>query len=213
MIAIDLATAGGFQISSYSHTVGTTRKRILWVITAVDASTTSDVSGVTYGGVALTQLAAAAFTLGAYSVRVWYLVEPASGAANVVLTGPSLPAGVWTSSAISYSGADSVVPDAVSTASGAGTPYAKSLTTVAMNSWMLFVTLNTGGAAAASTGSTLRVATNTGGFNRYLDLFDSGAPLSPGSNSMTVTEGSGPSWASALISFAPAKPPSMLMVF
>lgn len=200
-IAFDAGTNGG-AATTFSHTVTTAAGRLLLVVTARDGG--AGPSGVTYAGVAMTSLLT--ITLGTFSVTVWYLLGPATGANDVVVSG--LSGSTTTCLAASWSGArNSGFPDASATSSGSGTPYTKSLTTIAANAWIAFITVNDINTASAGTGSTTRV----NGTGIAVDVFDSGA-VSPGSNSMTVTQAGGPNWASAMVSFGPATP-SMLAVF
>jgi hypothetical protein len=117
---------------------------------------------------------------------LYYLIAPATGANNVVIsTGSS--ANIY-GNAVSYTGAkQSAQPDATNKSQdgdGDGV-YALAVTTVADNSWTVMAFVNgsaAGGGAAA--GSTLR-ATNTswGGFR----MFDSNAAITPaGSYTMNV---------------------------
>lgn len=203
MVAFAAATSGGLGTASFSHNSGTGGSRILWVVTSSDGG---GASGVTYGGVAMTELVSASFSLGAFTVKVWYLLNPLSGSNTVAASGMG---GTFTVGALTYSGARQAgIPDAVAVSSGSGTPYTKSLTTVTPNAWILFVTMNDINTSAASTGSTQRIASA----GVVLDIYDSNGPLAPGSNSMSVTQAGGPNWGSAMVSFAPDVP-SMFVVF
>jgi hypothetical protein len=115
--ASSAATAGAQSVLTFSHTVGTGTDRLL--VVEVSTSSTASVSSVTYGGVALTPLAAV--TDGANNVRaeMWYLIAPSSGAANVVV---SLSSGhEFVAGATSFSGVDqSATFGTPVTAEGAG---------------------------------------------------------------------------------------------
>jgi len=69
--------------TTWSHTVGTGTNRLLLVFTGTHNSEL--VTGVTYGGVALTLAKSQDGTW--RNVRIYYLVNPTSGAANVVVSG------------------------------------------------------------------------------------------------------------------------------
>lgn len=69
---------------SFSHTVGSGDRRILIVGVGHD-SATEIVTGVTYGGVAMTLLIGRS-PLSGINSRLFYLLDPAAGAANVVVS-------------------------------------------------------------------------------------------------------------------------------
>lgn len=204
-IAFDAATAGTYNLASYAHTVGSGAHRLLLVATVANVGN-GDASGVTYNGQALSAVSSAAFSYNAYGIKLWYLLSPPSGSNTVAIAGVTSD---FTSHALSYSGVSQVgFPDAVATSTGSGSPYSKSLDTVANNCWMVFLTMNGTGNASASTGSTLRAA----GTTLFLDAFDSNGPLQVGTNAMTVTRAGSPVFGSALVSFAPASVPGLLPV-
>ena len=131
-------------------------------------------------------------------IYMWYLINPASGAHNVVVSasGTSLIGGM----AVSYTGAkQSAQPDAFATNSSSGaTSITTSVTTVANNCWTVLYSKIDGTAITAGTGSTQRV-NNTG-----KALFDSNSALTPaGSKSMTLTDAASPHWGVVMASFSP----------
>ncbi|WP_036307174.1 DUF4347 domain-containing protein, partial [Methyloglobulus morosus] len=67
---------------TWSHTVNVGSDRALFVEIAID-NLGSNVNGVTYGGVALTQVGR---TEGNHAVEIWALVNPTVGTANVVVS-------------------------------------------------------------------------------------------------------------------------------
>lgn len=67
---------------SWNHTVGTNSNRLLTVGVSIFA--TGSVTGITYGGVALTKLRSD--DTGVYRSEIWYLIAPASGTASVAVT-------------------------------------------------------------------------------------------------------------------------------
>jgi hypothetical protein len=209
----DAVTNGVQQTSgtsySFAHTcTGVTR--LLWV--AINADTTATVSGVTYNGVAMTLLFTVTNTNDGTKHRLFYLINPASGANNVVV---SYTLGTFiTPMAVSYTGArQSGVPDASSSTAntGAATSRTETVTVVEANSWAVMIATCNAGPPAAGTGSTQRGASA----NR-MSFFDSNGPLAAGARSMTATQSS-TEWASSMASFAPdavsLDTSAMLLVF
>ena len=96
--------------ATVSHAVGTGEDRLLLV--SIGIRSFFDVSGVTYGGVALTKLDSYALgypTNGNFAkVEFWYLKNPTSGTANVVVT---MPGNEWVEVGVSdFSNVDQVTP-------------------------------------------------------------------------------------------------------
>jgi hypothetical protein len=92
---------------SWSHTIGTGANRLLVVGVAI-RNANNVVSGVSYGGKALTFLQARNNHDAAVRVEQWYLVAPPSGTANVTVTlsGSAKVVG----GAVSFTGANQVAP-------------------------------------------------------------------------------------------------------
>jgi hypothetical protein len=74
----------GSNTLTFSHTVGSGSNTIL--IVEIADRNASAVSSVTYGGVALTQLASEQGVASTTQVDIWYLKSPTAGTANVVVT-------------------------------------------------------------------------------------------------------------------------------
>lgn len=150
-IAYDAVTTVQTSATSsltFSHTCSGT-DRILFVATC--ANTGSTTTGVTYGGVSMTQVGSVT-DIGP-TEYLWYLVNPASGANNVVVTNSG---SVTTGSAISFTGASQTgQPDATYTGTSTTTSsFSSSITTVADNCFVV-CTSRTGN------GFTLTGGTNT----------------------------------------------------
>jgi hypothetical protein len=80
--AVSSATSSGAVTTlTWSHTTTAAQNNRLLVVTV--AATSSSVLGITYNGVALTQ---AATKLQTVRAEIWYLLNPPSGANNVVVT-------------------------------------------------------------------------------------------------------------------------------
>jgi len=106
-VAFDAATDGGASgttTKTFSHTC-TGASRILIVY----AQITGSCSGVTYNAVAMTKIGSEVLdgTYGWYA-SFWYLVAPATGANDVVITGPG--ASTVDGICASYTGVDQVTP-------------------------------------------------------------------------------------------------------
>lgn len=70
---------------TWSHTCSGTN-RLLVVGVTINDGTSESVTGVTYNGVAMTSAGSVALSANGDEVSLWYLVNPASGANNVVAT-------------------------------------------------------------------------------------------------------------------------------
>jgi hypothetical protein len=85
------ATTPGTEVTSgtthtTSHTTAAGSNRLIKVVVTWDTTGGLTVSGVTYNGVALSSLAQCNTPFGSKAVQLWYLVAPATGANNVVVT-------------------------------------------------------------------------------------------------------------------------------
>lgn len=83
--AVSTTTANTSATPTWSHTVPSGLNRLLVVQVGLRAFRT--VTSVTYNGVALTKLGAVQYSAGNFArAEIWYLVAPAVGTANVVVT-------------------------------------------------------------------------------------------------------------------------------
>lgn len=131
-------TATSASSLTYSHTVGSGSNRILFVYSGGRYSSGGEYpTGVTYNGVAMTEIAALRQDYSNIRSSVWYLVAPASGANNVVISYSTSRDSI-TGLSLSYDGASQTgIPDA--TGGGTGQEASdsiadSSITTVANNS-------------------------------------------------------------------------------
>ncbi len=109
--AVSTASAGNASTLSWSHTVSGTN-RLLIVSVAMGPTAAITVSGITYGGAALTLIGVADNTCcspGRPRVEMWRLVAPATGANTVVVT-LSGANGSVIGTAVSYTGVDQTTP-------------------------------------------------------------------------------------------------------
>ena len=159
----------------------------------------SKITGVTNNSVSMTELARV-LPSGDRWLYLFYLLAPATGAHNIVVSASSSI--VIAGQSASYTGVkQSGFPDN-STTNTANTALdiTTSLATSANNCWTFLATKNSIGASAADTGSTLRISNANG-----MGIYDSNALITPaGSYSMKVNIGSLANWAAIMASFAPA---------
>jgi hypothetical protein len=206
MIAFDTAVYGGFDLGvpskTYSHTcTGTELILVVMVWTSFGAKT---VTGITYNGVALTEIGTDVDdATGNRHLAVWYLVGPATGAHNIVITLNTT--GNVSAISASYTGASQTgQPDSTAAQPSTSTgDLITSTTTVANNSWTILMVGSLGGiASTGGTGTTVR-------FDEFNDLgliyADSNGPISPaGSSALELTNASSQEYFGRIISISPS---------
>ncbi len=197
-IAYDTSADLGFSFAGSKTTAFTCTgtNRILFV-GGWGGSGSSNWTGVTYAGVAMTKVGEAQVP-GDRWVYLYILANPASGSNNVVIT-ESGTDGI-DAFATSYTGAQQTsTPDASNTVAGTTTNTALSVTTTADNCWGVaaFKYLSAAGTAGANT--ILRVTTANGS-----QAYDSNSALTPaGTLTLNVTHSS-TAKAMVMCSFGPA---------
>jgi hypothetical protein len=191
-IAYD-ATAHGYTVSdtsiTFSHTTGTGSDRILWVgVRTGDA--TDRVTGVTYNSVSMTQAIKKADASGSQYIYLYYLVNPASGAHDVVVTLGSSQSIIAISA--SYSGASQInQPDSTADALvSPGTSITTNTTVVGSACWVLGFIANNGTLAMTASTGVGAVRDNGSFAGNVTSLGDSNANVSAGSYGMTWTSSS-----------------------
>lgn len=193
-IAFDTASGShtGNPVTSltWAHTC-TGTNRILFV--GWRASTSA--SGVTYGGVAMTVITQ---DVGSAKVSLAYLINPASGANNVVI---SLPSGFISGISSSYNGVkQSSQPDSSNTRVALTTTSGNiSTTIVTPNSWTICISKASSSAITGGTNSTERAD----GDNNEMNISDSNGPLAAGSQTMQMTSAINADWNQVIASFKP----------
>ncbi len=185
-IAFDASSSKGYANSasySWSHVVGAGSDRILIVVLTGTYNGTDNVTAgtVTYGGVSMTQLTVQHYSPSnsCRALYVYYLIAPATGTANIVVT-PTASQELGAAAA-SYSGVKQTgFPDADGGSnSGTSTSGTNSFTasTVADNCWSVLAIANEGTNAVSQTGSTaFRDFEDT---YKIASLFDSNAAKTP----------------------------------
>ena len=156
-------TANGAAVSSltWSHTVANQTNRVLIVtVGAEHASPAVYPTGVTYGGVSLTQIGTAvAGTTTLDTISLWYLLAPTVGTANVVVTYAAAVQDV-TAGATSIYGVNQAAPEASSTSLNNAGATTTNITTLTNNAWVVdgFVSGIDLGDMAPASGQTQRFA-------------------------------------------------------
>lgn len=201
-IAFDVATSGGIvnpgTSLTFSHTC-TGSDRILLVF-AFGATSGDVITGATYAGTSMTAVSTAFQLTGDRMVHCWYLINPASGANNVVISASSSQtiAGCSTS----YTGAKQTgQPDASNTGQNpSATSLSLSVTTIADNCWTVLLTRTDGTNNTAGTNTTERLDNATG-----YAIFDRNAAITPAGSSTLSTSAANPSpYGGWIVSVAPA---------
>lgn len=204
-------TAASLWSTTYS--VGAGANRILFVQVNVynpSAGSTITVS-VTYAGAPMTRIGTVQEVVDpGTEVNLFYIVNPPSGSNTVEATLSGSRRGEIFMA--DYSGASQTgVPDSTAQENDGGGSISIGTTVVAADSWTIMAGGTVSATAAATfgngSGTTIRQdATQTVGGVRYSSAFaDSNGPLSPGSNSLTITVGASQTGSGGIIaSFAPA---------
>ena len=195
-IAFDTSSTGVDGVGTtmtWSHTC-TGDDRIFFVCAKGNATDT--ITGVTYATVAMTRIAQLT-TSGSADLSLWYLINPASGANDAVIT--SSTSTTLRGKASSFTGAkQSGVPDASGTqlvTAAAG--VSKAITTVADNCWLVAASANVSGVNTAGANTTVRRDGDSA-------IMDSNAAQTPaGSYSQAVTFDGNADGGMIVASFAP----------
>src|SRR5213083_3560675 len=155
------ASAKAASSLTWSHTVGSSLNRILMVGVS-NNNTTRTVSGVTYGGTALTRVGFQNAPGTQNRIELWSLIAPSPGTANVVVTFSGSVDSVG--GAIVFSGVDQATPLGTF-ASANGSNASPSVTVSSASGQVVIDTLATNGdgsSAAAGPGQTQRWSLKTG---------------------------------------------------
>lgn len=180
-IAFDASTDGGTANATtltWAHTC-TGTNLILFVTATTNGAT---VTGITYNGVAMTS--AGNVATGSNHSYLYYLIAPATGANNVVVTlsGSANVSGASASYTSVFQGA---LDSATSDSNAASTSITVSTTTVNDNAWLVSGGSTSASVASAGSNTTVRQSTSSI-FHPYLT--DSNASQTPaGSHSQSVS--------------------------
>lgn len=208
-IAVD-ATSGSQPSSSSTWTLSHTCASGASLYVCFNVNNASElVTGVTYNGVAMTQLAKKQDTSFNSWQYIYFLAAPASGANNVVVSLSSNAAGSLMN--VSYTGVSATQPDSSNTngatTSGSGTPFTLTTTVVASNCWLLAITKDSSGGSAAGSGTTRRTSLSSGGGDQ---IWDSNGTVGTGSKTLNMTNTFNPTqWYGIIVSIAPYVAPTL----
>jgi len=168
-----------------SHTMGASDGAIL-AVGVVNNNASDVVTGVTYGGVAMTKLHTTVGSAGFY-LTTWYLNQPTTGVNDVVVSKSSGAEQTYVR-ALSFTGGN--ITNAIYNASlgSGGASETVSVTTTVDNSWCaMFAYDSNATPIAASTNSTLRGTVQA---NVFATFTQTDAPKTPaGAVSMSYTPG------------------------
>lgn len=195
--------SGATTTATWSHTTSGS-DRILFVC-AFQYITNTHPTSVTYNGVAMTYIGTA--QKNNYYIDVYYLINPASGANNVVITYPG--SGTITGQAVSYTGAkQSGQPDGSAVLSQAlSTSITQSHSVTESNCWGFAFTQGNNITVANLTTSGV-INTLRGGVNDSIGFADSNGVIGTGSQSMGFGYSISQLGAIVNVSFSPATTPA-----
>lgn len=199
-IAFDATTDPGTHVGAgSSQTVAFTctgTNRYLLVAVVLQGSQTC--TGVTYNGVAMTQIqsiSTAAIAAGE-TCYIFGLANPASGANNILASYSGAATNLVGAS--SFTGVkQTTTPEASNTNSGNSSAATVAVTTLTNNAWLIGFARQAGGTATAGTNTTLRQTADT-------DMMDTNGPDTPaGSFSLNWTPNTSKQWAALAASIPP----------
>ena len=198
-IAFDAATpsANNLGISvTFSHTCTGSNLILIAAVSAAVNNSSQVVSTITYAGAGMTKIDSQLDTATNFRhTELWYLIAPATGANNVIVTYGVEPSDFFSVGVASYTGVkQSGQPDASGkNTSGASnvTAMSKSITTVADNCWIVGAAsnLSNGTSNTADSGSFLRqsIYERVAGGRELWQLDSNGAKTPAGSFSQGWT--------------------------
>lgn len=163
----------------------------------------TDISGVTADGSAMTRLTGANVHRGSWGSSIWFIAAPTTGSAiNIIATGGSASVGSLAVSAHSYTGVSATQPDSASSANGTnnGANISATTTVVAPDCWLLT------GYASADDGNPdgVNITRRTLPAQQFASA-DSNGTVATGSQSATWSQvGSGGDVIVSIVSIAPA---------
>lgn len=209
-IALDAASSSSGTGTSltWSHTTGSGSDRVLWVAVNINLGGDGDpVTGVTYNGVAMTQIVkrttGGGGGAGCNPAYLYYLAAPASGTHDIVVScGSSQP--IY-GTGVSYTGASQSGADSSAGGYFPNTSSATQNTTVvASNCWLISV----GGESNAGT-PLLSAPMVTRGSNTFEGVTgDSNGTVGTGTQGATYTHAGSSSFTIVVASFGEAVAPS-----
>lgn len=201
-ISFDATSYSGLNAGGSTHTFSHTTSgsdRYLFVH-VISITTYSTVSGITYNGSSMTLLEEGLVYDGTYFGHLYGIVNPASGAHDVVVTFSE--AVISFEVGFSYNGVHQTTPINASdyiTHAASASPTSFSLTTSVANCWLVMYATGAAGYPSADSGTTYRDTLGVADGDSTSAVYDSNAGLSAGANSLNLISGVDPDDFSALI--------------
>lgn len=188
--AVSNSTASSTTLTMAHTTSGSNRLLVVACDSNESSTSSTIISGVTYNGVSMNLLGSVADSFGYYTY-FFYLVAPATGANNIVVTRSS--SGGIMATGMSYTDVNQSSPfGATVTNTGGGATMSATLTTLYANSWLV----SSGErhrSLTAGANTTLRTTEGVGSLSAWDTNGSQGAT---GSKTMTANqEGSATNWA------------------
>lgn len=180
-----VGSAASGTSATFSLTVSGSNRILIVGVVLRSPNSASGPSSVTYNGVSLTQIAV--IDISFMNLSLWRLVNPSTGANNVVVTNGATSSNI-AATAVSYTGVNQTTPLGTATSNSASSASSMS-TTVSSNSGELVV--DTGGTkdttsaiVAAGAGQTQRAATSSNADSNGVAIY---ASEKAGATSVTMT--------------------------
>ena len=199
-IAYDSSSQGyagpGGGYASWSHTC--TGTNLILLVSVYESANSNGVSGITYNGVALTQIGTVS---NGNTQSLWYLINPATGSHTIAVSGSHTTNTIW-QGAISYTGAKQTgQPDSFNTATSQTTVQTISTTVVANNSWLVAAFgVSDNNPPSAGTGTTSRQGFSGSGSGF---IGDSNGTVASGSRSLVSNNAANDTTVAVIASIAP----------
>lgn len=192
-----LLTAGSPTIT-LGHTTGAGQNRILLVSVHlnIQPSTGTTISGVTYGGQALTLLDAITDAGPTTRTELWYMLAPPTGAANVIVTGTGMGAASIETvvGATTFSGVDQVAPPTNTAVGNNNSPSVSLAGTTTTDIVIDFLSMRETGTLTATAPQITGYAVSTGGTTNDLEGRVSGRLGAAGTTTMSWTNTNSRRW-------------------
>ncbi len=203
---VPVSSQSGSSVSTltWSHTVSNLVNRVLVVGVTCEHASSFPPSSVKYGGVSLTQIGSVTASGSMYeNASLWYLLAPAAGTANVVVTWSSTASYV-TAGAMTISGIAQLAPEASATGVNLSGAASTNITTKADSSFVvdIFASGQAQGDLAPAASQTLRFINDAGATASGGGSFK--IIPSPGTTTMSWTQTGINRSAQVVAAFAPA---------
>lgn len=187
-------TGSGTSPLSWSHTC-TGNNRLL-VVSVTQNVTTDKITGITYGGVALTKLDGNVNVAAIGTDSFWYLLNPASGTNTITVTATGSDS--IFAAAASYTGILALDAHTSSNSGSSATTWAQAITSTVDNCWAIGFMNASASYSSAGANTTHRIGNGYGG-----SLADSNMSITPaGSFSLNWNTGNG-THSSCIATFSP----------